>query len=134
MSFSNYLETEILDHIVGKDAFPSTAKVWIGLSRANPGEDNSGLDEPAVGDAYTRISTVAATWNAAADGSVTNANEITFPEATGSWGTISSFIIADASAVGTGNTLCYGDLDSTEAIGSGDTPKFASGSLKIKLD
>jgi len=134
MSFSDYLENKLLDHVVGKAAFASTAKVWVTLSQTDPGEDGTGITEPSTVDAFARVSTVAGTWNAAADGSTTNLSAITFPEATDSWGTISSFAIYDASAVGTGNMLGYADLSATQAIGSGDTPKFASNSLKIKLD
>jgi hypothetical protein len=87
--------------------------------------------EPS-GNAYARVSTTGADWNTASGGALDNANDITFPEATGSWGTITHFALFDA-ATG-GNMLAYGALSTPKIIGSGDTAKFAAGDLDVSLD
>ena len=129
-SFADYWENEILDHIFGKANYtPPT--IHVGLSTEAPIDDGSGLAEPS-GNAYARVQTSSSDWNAASAGSLDNANDITFPEATGSWGTITHFALFDA-ATG-GNMLAHGELSQSKAIGSGDTAKFTAGDLDISLD
>jgi len=130
MSFSNYWENEILDHLFGKGTY-SPPTIYVGLSTADPGDDGSGLAEPS-GNGYARVETSAADWNTASGGALDNANDITFPEATGSWGTITHFALFDA-ATG-GNMLAEGALSASKAIDSGDTAKFAAGDLVCSLD
>ena len=130
MSFSNYLETNLLDQIVGKTDY-TMPTAYIALFVGNPGETGAGGAEIS-GNNYARVSTAGGDWNAAVSGSIDNANDITFPQASGSWGTIDYFAIYDAAT--TGNLLAYGALDTSKAIGNGDTPKFAAGALVITLD
>lgn len=131
-SFSDYLEDEILDHIF-MTSWAALANVWVGLSTADPLDDASGLAEP-VGGAYARVSTAAADWNAStgSPSTVDNANDITFPEASGAWGLITHFALFDA--VTGGNMLMHGSLTASKTIGDGDTAKFAAGDLDVTLD
>lgn len=139
-SFGDYWENEILDHLFGKGLYNATlgtggtypdVTIYVGLSTAEPLDDSSGLAEPS-GNAYARVSTTGTDWNTASGGALDNANEITFPEATGSWGTITHFALFDA-ATGS-NMLAYGALSTSKTIGSGDTAKFAAGDLDVSLD
>ncbi len=133
MSFSDYLETKVLDHVFGKIAY-TMPTVYVGLSTADPLDDGSGLSEP-VGGAYARVATTGATWNAAVAGapsSINNANALTFPQATASWGTVTHFALFDA-ATG-GNLLGSGALTAAKAVASGDTVKFDIGQLSATLD
>ncbi|KYC53878.1 MAG: hypothetical protein AMQ22_00078 [Candidatus Methanofastidiosum methylothiophilum] len=132
-SFGNYAENKILEHIVGKTAFTKPT-AYIALSTADPGEDNAGLAEPS-GNGYARVATAAADWNNAASGSISNAQDITFPQASGSWGTIAYFAIMDAAEGG--NMLAHGSLGVAKAVSQGDTCKYAGGTpgdLVINLD
>lgn len=127
---SNYLELEILDHIFGKGAYtPPT--IWVALSTTDPTEDGSGKTEPS-GNGYARKSTAAADWQTASGGATQNVNDITFAEASGSWGTIAYFMLYDAET--SGNMLYFGAVNPTKAIGSGDTAKFAAGDLDVSED
>ena len=127
--FSDYLENELLDHLMGKGEYtPPT--VYVALSTADPTDDASGLSEPS--DGYARVETEAADWNAASSGSIDNANDISFPEASGSWGTITHVALYDAAT--NGNMLGYSALDSSQAVASGEILKFAAGDLAISLD
>ena len=129
-SFSDYWENEILDHIFGKGSYTPPA-IYVGLSTADPADDASGLAEPS-GNAYARVGTAGADWSTASGGAIANANDITFPEATGSWGTITHFALFDAASAG--NMLAHGALSVSKSIGSGDTAKFAVGDIDVTLD
>ena len=130
-SFANYWENEILDHLFMKGAYTALANIWVGLSTAVPLDDASGLAEP-VGDNYSRVSTAGADWDTASGGALDNANAVTFPEASGNWGTITHFALFDASTAG--NMLAHGSLAVSKSIISGDTPNFAAGVLDVTLD
>jgi hypothetical protein len=134
-SFSNYLELELLDHILGDGAYTSPT-AYIALCTADPTDAGTGasMNEVANSNAYARVATDAADWNAAAAGSKDNALAITFPEATGSWGTITHFAIVDSGTHGAGNMLVHGSLSVSKTIANGDAPRFAAGDLTITLD
>ena len=128
--FSNYWENKILDHIFGKGSYtPPT--IYVGLSTADPTDEGSGLAEPS-GNGYARVQTSASDWNAASNGSLDNASNITFAQATGIWGTITHFALFDTATAG--NMLAYGALSQSKAIGVSDTARFEAGDLQISLD
>jgi len=127
-SFSNFLENELLDHLFAGGTYATPSK-YIALSTADPTEDGSGLAEPE-GGSYARVQVTA--WDAAASGATANTNEISFPQATGSWGTITHFAIMDALTAG--NMLAHGALSAQKVVGDGDTVKFAAGDLDVTLD
>jgi len=128
--FSDYWEDKILNYIFGKASYtPPT--IYVGLSKANPLDDGSGLAEPA-GNGYARVATSPGTWKVASGGNIDNANIITFPEATNSWGTITHFALFDAPT--SGNMLAHGPLSQSKAVNVGDTAKFAVGALDVWLD
>ena len=127
--FSDYWENKILDHIFGKGSYtPPT--IYVGLSTVDPTDDGSGLAEPS-GNGYARTQTSASDWNAASNGSLDNASDITFAQATGSWGTITHFALFDA--VTAGNMLAHGVLSQSKTIGNSDTARFQTGDLDISL-
>lgn len=129
-SFTDYWEEKILNHVFGKGSYtPPT--IYVGLSTADPLDDASGLAEP-VGNGYARVQTSASDWNAASGGSLDNANEITFAQATGSWGTITHFALFDA-ATG-GSMLAHGALSQSTVIDILNIARFEPGDLDISLD
>ena len=54
MSFSNYLETELLDHVFANNAYTSPSSVYVGLFTTSPAEDGSGTE--VSGGSYARQS------------------------------------------------------------------------------
>ncbi len=130
MSFSNYLELKLLDEIVGKTSF-TMPTAYVALFVGDPLDTGAGGAEVS-GNNYARVSTAGGDWNAAASGSIDNANAVTFPQASGSWGTVDYFALYDASSAG--NLLASGALDTSKAVGNGDTPEFAAAALAITLD
>lgn len=128
-SFSNYLENKILDHIFKTAAYTVPTNIYVALSTADPTDAGSGIAEP-VGNAYARVQCNA--WDAAALGATANTNQVTFPQATGSWGTITHFALFDA--ITGGNMLAHGALTTSKAITTGDTPRFNAGDIDVTLD
>ena len=132
MSKSNYLENEILDHILGGGDYTRPATVYVGLHTSNPDEDDSGTE--VSGGSYARVSVTnnATNWPAASGGAKSNGTAVTFPTASASWGTVTHFGIYDAASAG--NLLYYGALTASKSIDSGDTAEFAIGEIDITED
>ena len=123
-AMSDYLENEILDHILGTGAYTMPSAVYVGLATATFADDNSGTE--LTGNGYTRV---AATFNAAASGTADNDAAIEFSAATASWGTVSHFGLFDASSGG--NLLIHGAFTTAKLIDSGDILKISAGDLDI---
>ncbi len=126
---STFLSNAMLDHMFQNTAYDTTSSLFVALSRANPTDDNSAMDEPS-GNNYSRVQHDS--WDAAATGASENNNAITFPQASAAWGTVTHFAIFDDSSGG--NMLIYGALDNSRNIGTNDTPSFADGALDITID
>lgn len=136
MSFSNYLENQILDEVFGGVNYVPPATLYIGLSSTALAADTDVPTEP-TGGAYARANVTNNATNFPAtggDGIKQNGTTITFPTATADWGAaLTHFFIADA-ATGTTNILAYGPLGAAKTITNGDTASFAAGALTITLD
>lgn len=128
-SFGDYTEDKVLDHITGKTSF-TMPTAYLGLSTADPTDDGSGLAEPS-GGSYARVATSGSDWDAASGGATANAAALTFPEASGDWGTITHFALFDAASGG--NMLAHGDLTLAKDVNNGDTISFPIGDLDITL-
>ena len=126
MSFTNFLETEILDHVFAGAAYTAPSTKYLGLFTAAPGETGGGTE--VSGNAYARQSIAFTT-----SGDTTSNNAaVEFPTATGSWGTITHVGIFDAST--SGNLMVYATLTASKAIASGDVFRVPSGDLDITLN
>ena len=136
-SFSNAFETTLLNHIFGGTAYSQATTLYLGLATATITDTTTGatVTEPSTsGTAYARKAiTNAGGWTISGN-QATNAAEIAFATATGSWGTVTDWFIADNGTVGAGNILCYGTLTASKAIDSGDTAKAADNAITITLD
>lgn len=143
MSLSNYAENKVLDHIFrnGEVADWTDFDLYLGLATGMSGSDGVGLTELTVGtDAYARqqILNHAAGTNsfsaagAVTDGLIENDTQITFPSATGNWGTVTHIGIWDAASGG--NLVAWGALSVNKTITNGDTFIISANSLDITLD
>lgn len=132
MSFTDYLENRVLDHVFGGADFSRPATLYIGLC-TGVSESGTVTGEPS-GGSYARVAVTNNTTNfpPASGGTKVNGEVIAFPEATASWGTLDKVFIADSSTGG--NVLAYGSLTVAKTVGVGDTPKFNAGALTITLD
>ncbi len=130
---SDYLENAMLDHILGGGDYTRPATVYIALFTTSPVDAGTGGTEVA-GNNYSRVSVTNnnTNWPAASAGAKSNGTTITFPTASGSWGTINTFGIYDAST--SGNLLYYGSLATAQVITNGNTLTFSAGNLVITED
>lgn len=128
MPFTTYLQNKVLDHTFKKNTFAVPANIYIGLSLRSPGEDGLSLQEPS-GNGYARI--VCNSWATSSGGATSNVGTLKFPQASGSWGTISHVCIFDS--ISGGNMIAFGSLAASKLVSSGDNVQFASGDIDITL-
>jgi len=121
---SDYLENEILDHILATGAYTMPSAIYIGLSTGSFGDDASGTE--LNGNGYTRK---VIAFDAAIAGTADNSGAVEFSAATASWGTVSHFGLFDASSGG--NLLIHGAFTAAKLIDTGDILKIAAGDLDI---
>lgn len=126
MSFADFWEGEILDHLFSIGAYVAPT-VYVGLSTADPLDNATGLAEPSDA-AYVRIACAA--WTRVA-GLVDNNAAVTFAEATEAWGTITHVALFDAESAG--NMLVSFALDAGIAVDTGETARFPAGDLNVTL-
>jgi len=124
---SNYLENKLLDHVLRNVSYTSPTTVYVGLYTSDPADDNSGTE--VSGGSYARqiLSVTTAT-----AGVVTSSADVTFPQATGNWGTITHIGLLDA--LTSGNLLMHTPLTTSKLIETGDILKVPTGSLTASLD
>lgn len=132
MSKSDYLENELLDHVLGAAAYSAPATVNVALYTAAPTDAGGGTEVSGGSYARVAITNNATNWPAAASGSKSNGTTITFPTATADWGTVVAFGLWDAASGG--NLLYWGTLSASKVINSGNTASFAVGALTILED
>jgi hypothetical protein len=123
---SNYLEDALINGTLRATTFTAPAAVYVSLHTADPTDAGTGTE--VSGGSYVRQ---AATFAAPSNGSSATSADITFPQATGNWGTIGWIGIWDAES--TGNLLYHTALDASKAIDTGDIFKIATGSLTVTL-
>ena len=123
---SNYLENALINATLRATTFTSPATVYVSLHTADPTDAGTGTE--VSGGSYARKS---ATFGAPSNGVSTTTANITFDQATASWGTITHIGIWDA--LTTGNLLYHTPLDASKTIATGDIFKIASGSLTVTL-
>lgn len=126
MSFSNYLETEILDHVFGGAAYTAPSTLYVALYTATPNDSGGGTE--LSGSGYTRKSAAFTTSGA----TTSNTGAVEYNTATGSWGTITHIGVFDAAT--SGNLLAYGALSSSKAVDTGDVFRIPAGDLDITLN
>ena len=127
MSFSNFLETEILDHVFAGAAYTAPTTKYLALFTALADGEAGSVTE-VTGGGYAR-QTVAFTTS----GNTTSNNAaVEFPTATGNYGTVTHVGVYDAST--SGNLMAYAALSSSKTIETGDVFRVPSGDLDITLN
>lgn len=112
------LANRILEGLAGRSSMFSSNGIWLGLSTTAPSRDGTGYTEPSASNGYKRtllgISGQGSShkMGLAKSGGIKNADTVYFPEATGSWGTCTHYLLFDKDTEGT--LLAYGTL--TDAI------------------
>ena len=123
---SNYLETALINATLRNTSYTSPATVYLALYTSDPTDADAGTE--VSGTSYARQSI---TFGAHSNGVSTNSAAIEFPQAGGSWGTVTHVGIRDAST--SGNLLYHTALDASKTIATGDVFRIAIGSLSVTL-
>ena len=137
MSFTDYLEDKILEHVFGGTAYTAPTTLYVGLHTSASSDAAAGTE--VSGGAYAR-QTAAFTVTGTNPTEAATTAAIEFPVATASWGTVTYAGVYDA--LTGGNLLAYAQLTDPsdfvtplpKAIDTGDVFRISSGNLKIRLD
>tara|TARA_R110000787_G_scaffold35731_2_gene91493 strand:+ start:4920 stop:5315 length:396 start_codon:yes stop_codon:yes gene_type:complete len=131
MSATNFLEDEILDHILGEGVrnFTPSTTLYIGLFTA-VADGEAGSVTEVSGNGYART---AVTFNAASSSACTNSGDVTFPAASGgAWGTITH--IGVYSALTVGDLYFVGSLSASKTVDDGDIFQISDTNLSISMN
>jgi len=129
---SDFLELEVLDHVLGAAAYTAPGTTHIALFTVTPSDAGGGTEVTGGSYARSAVTNNATNWPAAAAGAKANGTEIAFVQASANWGTVVAFGIFDAATAG--NLLYWGPITPNKAVNSGDTAKFAVGDLDVTED
>lgn len=138
----DYLEAIFLKLVLGAVAYTAPTNICIALSTAafTDAATGAAMTEVPNSNAYARVSQTNNTTNwptPTGTNPTTSVNGVlvTFPTATGSWGTVNSAYLVDSGTFGAGNCLYGGDLAVSKTVALGDTVSFAaSGGLTVTED
>ena len=125
--FSDFLENKIIDHMLRNQAYTPPTAVYVALF-TSPTDDAGGGTEVS-GGGYVRQ---AVTLSAASGGASSNSADVTFPQATADWGTVSHLAIMDSESGG--EMLMHTILDASKTINNGDIFKINTGDLDITVE
>jgi len=124
---SNYLELKILEHTLGISSYTAPTTTYLALFTSDPTDAGTGTE--VSGGSYARQSI---SWNTPASGATTNSADVTFPQATANYGTVTHIGIYDASSAG--NLLYHGALSASKSVETNDTFIVEAGDLSVSLD
>lgn len=129
-SLSNFAELELLDHVFNA-AYSPPAAVYLALCTADPTDAGTGasMNEVANSGSYART---AITFGAASARRITQNALVTFPQASGSWGTVTHWAIVDSATYGAGNMLAYGALSPSKSIVNANTPSVPTSTIYVE--
>ena len=127
---SDALVHELLDAVFGGSTYTPEGTIYVGLSTTTPTNTGTSVTEPS-GNNYARVAVTnnATNFPAASSRAKANGTVIQFPTASGSWGTLTHFVLYDAST--SGNFLGWGELTAPITVTTGGTPDFPIGDLDI---
>jgi len=125
-AMSNYLENALVNATLRNTTYTSPTTVYVGLFTDDPTDADTGTE--VSGGSYARQS---ASFDTPSNGASTTDADITFPTATGNWGTVTHFGLYDA--LTSGNLLYHGALNNSKIIQTGDIFKIETGNLTVTL-
>lgn len=139
-SLSNFAETLVATWLFKTST--ATRPTTLALAALTTAADDASIGQFSTGSgaevansgSYARVSCDAGTAWTVSGNSVTNANDLTWPTATGTWGTIVGIAICDSATYDAGNVIAHGTLAANKDIASGDTLVIKAGQLTITFD
>lgn len=122
---------KILDRYFGNVSDTVASTLYLGLSTTAINNDGTGATEPS-GGSYARVAVVnnKTNWSNASNGILSNLVELSFPESSASWGTVSHVFLSDT----IGGTPIYFDaLTTPRAVQAQTTLIFAINTIQIRM-
>jgi hypothetical protein len=133
-SMADYLENQILDHILRNEAFTAPATVYSALFTVIPSDSTAGTEVTNASSGYTRVATTFTTAGATATGQAVNSGAVSFVTvAAGATITVVGWGLLDTSTVAAGNLLYWATVTST-ALNVGDQATFPAGNITVTQD
>lgn len=131
MSLSNSYETLVGDALLRGQSLTGPTTVYVGLFTADP-TDTGDFTSEVSGNAYARQAVTFGTANP--DGTFASAADVTFPVATGSWGTITHIALINEDGASdvimlSGELVDANGTADPKTITTNDQLKIAAGSL-----
>ncbi len=128
MAITYYSANQILDRNFGTTAYSPAATYWFALSTTTINIDSTGLTEPSgSGYARTSLANNKTNFSVASSASLSNLTAVTFPESTGSWGTVIMAAMMDASTGG--NIWFFDTLTPARTVATSTTLLFIIGAI-----
>lgn len=126
-----YQSNANIDNDFGRVSYTPPTILYLGLSTTPIARDGSGITEPSASTGYSRVAiqNTKTSFTNAVNGELSNSIDISFPESTGSWGTITYIFLSDA-ATG-GNIRYYEALSSPRQVQPNSTIMFRQQTLKF---
>jgi len=142
-AFTNYLKSNLLNHIFSATPYTKPNEVYVGLITAVTNIATGSVTEPSAnGYARVKMSSTVQTpenmydgnWVNNGTGIISNGVVVQFPAATGAWGTCTHFALWDkATGAASPNLLVCAPLTTLRNITTGTAPKFEIGTLQIQM-
>jgi hypothetical protein len=133
-SLTDFAEQALLDHVFNGagQAYTPPTNIYLALCTADPTDAATGasMNECANSGSYARTEI---TVGAASSRRVTQDALVTFPQASGSWGTVTHWAIVDTNTYGSGNVLAHGAFATGKPVVSGNTPSVASTEVYVEF-
>lgn len=133
-SASDTYENNFLDAVLGQ-GFTKDVTTYLALFTTAP--TDSALGTEVSGGSYARVAVTnnGTNWSNATSSQKKNGVAITFPQASGSWGTVTHFAVMNhVSSSSATAMIAWGALTSSRTVSSGDTPQFAVDAIVISCD
>lgn len=143
--FTDYAENKLIDYLFRGQASGLPSTWYVALYTTCPTDSTAGT-EVTNANGYARTTATAndlTVWAATQGGTsvssgttstTSNLTAITFPAASGTWGTINCWGLVDSGTYGGGNLWIYSAVTIPPTITGGMTPSFAAGALTVQLD
>ena len=131
------MSQSLLNHVFGGTDFSRPATLHLGLSTTAITGAGGNITEPSGAAGYARVPITNNATNFPASTVVggkaikRNGTVITFPEATGSWGTVTHWFLSSAATGGT--LIAYGALGTSRSVVALDIPRFSANDLEIRV-
>lgn len=129
-SLANFLEDEVLDHILKVGSYSPPATVYLALLTGDPGETGLLTNECDYGG-YARVSIAFA---AAATRAIANNAQVDFAACTSGSNLVTHWALMDGDVEGSGNVMAYGAFTTGKTVSTGYQPFVAASEIEVSFN